>query len=86
MEEKADPHLTTTSFQVAVESDKVTPKPLLLQTKQSSSLSRSSLDLCSRPLTSFVCPSLDTLWGLDVFLVLMATELNTVLEVHLHQG
>ena len=35
--EESDPHLTTTSFQEAVESSKVSPKPFL-QTKQTSSL------------------------------------------------
>jgi len=33
--EEADFHLATTSFQVAVESNKVSPKPSLLHTKQS---------------------------------------------------
>ena len=32
---RSQPHLSTTSFQVVVESDKVTPEPLLLQTEQS---------------------------------------------------
>ena len=31
--EEADPHLTTTSFQVVVESDKVSPEHPLLQTE-----------------------------------------------------
>ena len=31
--EEADSHLTTTSFQVAVESDKISPEPPLLQTE-----------------------------------------------------
>ena len=35
MGEEADPHLTTTSFQVAVESNKITPELPLLQTEQS---------------------------------------------------
>jgi len=35
MGEKAVSHLTTTSLQVATESDKVTPEPPLLQTEQS---------------------------------------------------
>ena len=32
--EETDTHLTTTSFQVVVESDKVSPEPPLLQAKQ----------------------------------------------------
>jgi len=35
MGEEANPHLTTTSLQVVVESDKDTPEPPLLYTKQS---------------------------------------------------
>ena len=35
LEEEADPHLATTSFQVTVGSDKVSPEPPLLQTEQS---------------------------------------------------
>ena len=35
MSEEADPHLTTISFQVVVESVKVSPEPPLLQSKQS---------------------------------------------------
>ena len=37
MGEEADSHLTTITFQVVVESDKVTPEPPLLQTKHSHS-------------------------------------------------
>jgi len=33
MGEEADPHLATASFQVTVESDKISPEPSLLQTK-----------------------------------------------------
>ena len=33
--EEADPHLTTASIQVVVESDKVSPEPSLFQTEQS---------------------------------------------------
>ena len=32
--EETNTHLTTTSFQVVVETDKVSPQPPLLQTKQ----------------------------------------------------
>ena len=32
--EETDNHLATTSFQVVVESDKISPQPPLLQTKQ----------------------------------------------------
>ena len=35
MGEEAEPHLTTTSFQVIIESDKVSPQPPLLQTEKS---------------------------------------------------
>jgi len=52
--EETNTCLTTTSFQVVVESNKVPPQPPLLQTKQPSSLSHSSLDLFSRSFTSLV--------------------------------
>ena len=36
--EEANPHLTTASFQLAVESDYVSPEPPFLQTKQTQNL------------------------------------------------
>ena len=38
MGEEADSHLTTITFQVVVESDKVTPEPPLLQTSSAEAL------------------------------------------------
>jgi len=56
--------LTTTSLQVAGESYKVTPKPLLLI--------RLGLQTPHR----IHCPSVDTLQGLDVFLEMKGPKLN----------
>ena len=44
-EEEADPHLATTSFQVIVEIDKISPEPPLLRLNNPSSLSCSPSDL-----------------------------------------
>ena len=80
-EKRPTPHLTTTSFQGAVESDKVSPQPPLLQTEQPQLpqplLSRLVLQTPPQPR----CPSLDTLQPLHVLLVASGPELNTALEV-----
>ncbi|KFQ12459.1 Ryanodine receptor 3, partial [Leptosomus discolor] len=69
--EETNPHLTTTSFQVLVESDKVSPQPPPLQAEQ---------PWCPQPLLTtpvlqtppqLRCPSLDTLQHLDVCLVVV---------------
>jgi len=53
--EETDVHLTTPSFQVVVESDKVSPQAPLLQAKQPQfPQTLPSQDLCSGPFTSFV--------------------------------
>ncbi|KAK4820755.1 hypothetical protein QYF61_006095 [Mycteria americana] len=62
--EETDPHLSTTSFQVVVESNKVSPQPPFLQAKQ----------------PQLRCPSLDTLQHLNVSLVVRGPKLNTVFE------
>ena len=52
--EEANPHLTTTSFQAVVGSNKVSFEPPLPWLNNPSSLSCSPQDLCSRPLTSLL--------------------------------
>ena len=52
--EEAKPLFTTTSLQEVVECNEVCPEPPLLQTKQSQLPQPLIIDLCSRPLTSFV--------------------------------
>jgi len=83
-EKRPTPHLTTTSCQGAVESDKVSPQPLL-QTEQPQLpqplLSRLVLQTPPQPR----CPSLDTLQPLSVLLVVRGPELNTALEARPHQ-
>ena len=51
--EETNTHLATTAFQVAVESDKVSPQPPLLRLNKHSSLSHTSQDLFYRTFTSF---------------------------------
>jgi len=86
LEEDTDPHLTTTSFQVAVKSEKVSPQPPLLQTKQPQSPQPLLVRpvLCTPHQAPF--PSLDTLQPLNVLLVVRGPKLNTVLKVQPHQG
>ncbi|KAJ7426288.1 hypothetical protein WISP_17385 [Willisornis vidua] len=83
--EETNPHLATTSFQVVVGSDEVTPEPPLLQAKQT--------QLCQPLLIRFVfqslhqpcCPSLDLLQHLNILPELSVPELNTLLKVWPHQ-
>ncbi|KAK4827693.1 LOW QUALITY PROTEIN: hypothetical protein QYF61_020827 [Mycteria americana] len=78
-------HLTTTSFQVVVESDKVSPEPPLLQTKQSQFPQPLLIRLVLQTLHQLRCPSLDTLQHLNVLHVVRGPKLNTVFEVWSHQ-
>ncbi|KAK4829773.1 hypothetical protein QYF61_006572 [Mycteria americana] len=83
--EETDPHLSTTSFQVVVESDEVSPQPPLLQTKQSQLPQLLLIRLVLQTLPQLRCPSLDTLQHLNVPLVVGGPKLNTVFEVRPHQ-
>ncbi|KAK4822835.1 hypothetical protein QYF61_020129 [Mycteria americana] len=78
-------HLTTTSFQVAVESNKVSPQPPVLQTKQPQFPQPFLTRLLLQTLHQLRCPSLDTLQHLNVPLVVGGPKLNTVFEVRPHQ-
>ncbi|TRZ18534.1 hypothetical protein HGM15179_008589 [Zosterops borbonicus] len=82
--EQSDPHLATTSFQVAVESNNVTPELPFLQVKHPTSFSCSSPDSCSRPLPNSIALFLDMLQPLNV-LVVRGPELDTGFEVWPHQ-
>ena len=77
--EETNTHLVTTSFQVVVERDEVSPQPSFLQTKQSlfpqPLLVRLVLQTPHQPR----CPSLDTLQQLNVCLLVRGPKLNTVL-------
>ncbi|KAK4821381.1 hypothetical protein QYF61_018919 [Mycteria americana] len=75
--EETDPHLSTPSFQVVVESNKVSPQPPFLQAKQPQT---SAPDPSPASL-----PSLDTLQPLNVSLVVRGPKLNTAFEVQPHQ-
>ncbi|KAK4825746.1 hypothetical protein QYF61_002185, partial [Mycteria americana] len=82
--EETDPHLSTTSFQVVVESDKVSPQPPLLQTKQPQFPQLLLIRLVLQTLHQLRCPSLDTLQPLNVSLVVRGPKLNTGFEGHDH--
>ncbi|KAK4823194.1 hypothetical protein QYF61_027203 [Mycteria americana] len=83
--EETDPHLSTTSFQVVVESDKVSPQPPFLQAKQPQFPQPLLIRLLLQTLPQLRCPSLDTLQHLNVSLVVRGPKLNTVFEVRPHQ-
>ncbi|KAK4828313.1 hypothetical protein QYF61_025325 [Mycteria americana] len=83
--EETDPHLTTTSFQVVVESNKVSPQPPFLQAKQSQFPQPLLIRLVLQTLHQLRCPSLDTLQPLNVSLVVGGPKLNTVFEVQPRQ-
>ncbi|KAK4821003.1 hypothetical protein QYF61_010734 [Mycteria americana] len=83
--EETDPHLSTTSFQVVEESNKVSPQPPFLQAKQSQLPQPLLIRLLLQSLHQLHCPSLDTLQHLNVSLVVGGPKLNTVFEVRPHQ-
>ncbi|KAK4830892.1 hypothetical protein QYF61_013821 [Mycteria americana] len=83
--EKTDTHLTTTSFQVVVESHKVSPQPPFLQAKQPQFPQPLLIRLVLQTLHQLRCPSLDTLQHLHVSLVVRGPKLNAGFEVRPHQ-
>ncbi|KAK4829474.1 hypothetical protein QYF61_004764 [Mycteria americana] len=82
--EETDPHLSTTSFQVVEESEKVSPQPPFLQAKQSQLPQLLLIRLVLQTLHQLRCPSLDTLQHLNVSLVVGGPKLNTGFEGHDH--
>ncbi|KAK4833055.1 hypothetical protein QYF61_027717 [Mycteria americana] len=78
--EETDPHLSTTSFQGVVESDKVSPEPPFLQAKQPQLPQPLLIRLVLQTLHQLRCPSLDTFQHLNVPLVVTGPKLNTVFE------
>ncbi|KAK4828257.1 hypothetical protein QYF61_024864 [Mycteria americana] len=77
--EETDPHHSTTSFQVVVESNKVSPQPPFLQAKQPQFPQPLLIRLVLQTLTSFVA----LLWTRSG--TSMGPKLNTVFEVQPHQ-
>ena len=71
--EEINHHLATTSFQVVSDSDKVSPKPPLLQNKQSQFPQTLLIRSVFLTLHQFCRPSLDLLQGLHVFSVSLAS-------------
>ncbi|KAK4832522.1 hypothetical protein QYF61_023854 [Mycteria americana] len=82
--EETDPHLATTSFQVVVESNKVSPQPPLLQAKQPQFPQVILIRLLLQTLHQLHCPSLDMLQHLNVSLEVRGPKLNTGFEGHDH--
>ncbi|KAK4808932.1 hypothetical protein QYF61_008212 [Mycteria americana] len=60
------PHLSTPSFQAAVESDEVSPQPPFLQAEQPQGPQPLPISLVLQTLPQLRCPSLDTLQPLHV--------------------
>ncbi|KAK4828797.1 hypothetical protein QYF61_000854, partial [Mycteria americana] len=83
--EETDPHLSTTSFQVVVESNEVSPQPPFLQAKQSQLPQLLLIRLLLQTLHQLRCPSLYALQYLNIPLVVGGPKLNTVFEVRPHQ-
>ncbi|KAK4817045.1 hypothetical protein QYF61_026353 [Mycteria americana] len=83
--EETDPHLSTTSCQAVVESDKVSPQPPFLQAKQPQLPQPLLIRLVLQTLHQLRCPSLDTLQHLNIPLVVRGPKLNTAFEVRPHQ-
>ncbi|KAK4818350.1 hypothetical protein QYF61_011447 [Mycteria americana] len=83
--EETDPHPSTTSFQVVVESDEVSPQPPFLQAKQSQLPQPLLIRLLLQTLHQLRCPSLYALQYLNIPLVVGGPKLNTVFEVRPHQ-
>ncbi|KAK4832221.1 LOW QUALITY PROTEIN: hypothetical protein QYF61_021068 [Mycteria americana] len=81
-EKETNPHLTTTSFQVVVESDKVSPQPPCLWARQTQFPQTLLIRLILHQLP---CPSLDTLQHLSVFPGVRVPKLNTGFEMRPHQ-
>ncbi|KAK4827573.1 hypothetical protein QYF61_019197 [Mycteria americana] len=79
------PHLSTTSFQAAVESDEVSPQPPFLQAEQPQVPQPLPISLVLQTLHQLRCPSLDTLQPLNVSLVVGGPTLNTAFQVRPHQ-
>ena len=86
LEEEANLHHATTSFQVVLESNKVSPDSRLHQTNQSQFLQPLFIRLVFQVHHQPHCPSLDTIQGLNVFLLVKGLKLNTVLKVWPHQS
>ena len=63
--EDTNTHLTAASIQVVVESNKVSPQPPLLQTKQSQLPQTLLIRLALHTLHQLCCPSLDMLQQLS---------------------
>ncbi|KAK4830590.1 hypothetical protein QYF61_011825 [Mycteria americana] len=78
--EETDPHLSTTSFQIVEESNKVSPQPPFLQAEQPQFPQPLLIRLLRQTLHQLRCPSLDMLQHLNIPLVVGGPKLNTGFE------
>jgi len=85
LEKETNTHLTTTSFQVVVESKTVSPQPPLPQTEQPQFPQPLLIRLVLQTPHQPRCSSLDTLQPLNVLFVVRGPKLNTGFEVQPHQ-
>ncbi|KAK4825522.1 LOW QUALITY PROTEIN: hypothetical protein QYF61_000035, partial [Mycteria americana] len=85
LEEDTNTHLTTTFFQVVLESNKVSPQPPFLQAEQPQFPQLLLIRLLLQTLHQLRCPSLDSLQHLNVSLVVGGPKLNTVFQMQPHQ-
>ncbi|KAJ7422271.1 hypothetical protein BTVI_14832 [Pitangus sulphuratus] len=82
--EKTNPQLTTASFQIAVESNKVSQEPPFIQAQQPQ-FTQLLIRVALQTLHQLRCPSLDMLQNLNIFLVMHGSKLDTVFEAWPHQ-
>ena len=82
--EEAKPLLITDSLQEVVECSVVSPEPPLLQTKQSQLSQLPLIRLVLQTAHQLCCPSLNMFQGVNVFLAVRSSKLNTDLEVQSH--
>ncbi|KAJ7414114.1 hypothetical protein WISP_86616 [Willisornis vidua] len=83
--EETNPHLATTTFQVVVESDKVSPEPPLLQAKQSQVPQPFLTGLGPMSLPWALLLFSGPLQHLNIFPEWKGPKLNTILKVWPHQ-
>jgi len=81
VEEEADSHLATFSFQGVTESSKVSPEPPLLQTEQSQFPQLLHIRAVLQTPQQLCCSSLNSFQGLSILLRLRGPKLNTVKSV-----
>ncbi|PKU27690.1 ryanodine receptor hypothetical protein [Limosa lapponica baueri] len=83
--EETDAHFSSPSFQLVVESEKVSSQPPFLQAEQSQLPQPFLTGLVLQTPRQLHCSSLDMLQHLNVFLAVRGPKLDTIFEVGSHQ-